>query len=87
MISSEIRKAADRAASLTQQLLAFSRKQVLRLEPIDLNAVVGETERMLRRVIGEDIELVTRLDPGLRPAPGRRRAAVSGTAQSRRQRA
>jgi PAS domain S-box-containing protein len=61
----EIQKAADRAAQLTHQLLAFSRKQVLRPEAIDLNAIVTETERMLRRVIGEDIELVTRLDPGL----------------------
>lgn len=61
----EIQKAADRAAGLTQQLLAFSRRQVLRSEALDLNLIVTETERMLRRVIGEDIEIVTRLDPTL----------------------
>jgi two-component system cell cycle sensor histidine kinase/response regulator CckA len=61
----EIQKEADRAAGLTRQLLAFSRKQVLESQVLDLNAIVTETERMLRRVIGEDIELVTRLDPEL----------------------
>jgi two-component system cell cycle sensor histidine kinase/response regulator CckA len=61
----EIQKEADRAAGLTKQLLVFSRKQVLESQVLDLNAIVAETERMLRRVIGEDIELVTRLDPEL----------------------
>jgi two-component system cell cycle sensor histidine kinase/response regulator CckA len=61
----EIQKEADRAAGLTRQLLAFSRKQVLESQVLDLNAIVTETERMLRRVIGDDIELVTRLDPEL----------------------
>ena len=56
----EIRKAADRATSLTQQLLAFSRKQVLHPELLDLNYVVSIMEKMLRRLIGENIELVTR---------------------------
>jgi PAS domain S-box-containing protein len=53
----EIRKAADRAAALTRQLLAFSRKQVLAPKVLDLNAVVSETTDMLRRLIGEDIQL------------------------------
>jgi nitrogen-specific signal transduction histidine kinase len=63
----EIIKAADRAAGLTRQLLAFSRKQVLRPALIDLNALLADTSRMLRRVIGEDIELVTKLAPDLSP--------------------
>jgi PAS domain S-box-containing protein len=61
----EIRKAAERAASLTRQLLAFSRRQVLAPRMIDLNEVVTRMETMLRRVIGEDIELVTVLGKGL----------------------
>ncbi|HLK64579.1 MAG TPA: PAS domain S-box protein [Bryobacteraceae bacterium] len=59
----EIRKAAERAAGLTQQLLAFSRKQTIAPRPLDLNNVVKDAERMLRRLIGEDIEVVTTLDP------------------------
>lgn len=61
----EIHKAADRAASLTQQLLAFSRKQILQPKVVDLNMVVADVEKMLRRLIGEDIELITHLDPNL----------------------
>ncbi|MBI4544045.1 MAG: PAS domain S-box protein, partial [Gemmatimonadetes bacterium] len=61
----EIDKASDRAASLTQQLLAFSRRQVLQPRVLDLNGVVTETEMMLRRLIGEDIELVVHRDPRL----------------------
>jgi signal transduction histidine kinase/CheY-like chemotaxis protein len=61
----EINKAGDRAASLTRQLLAFSRKQVLQLKVFDLNSVVSEMDRMLRRTIGEDIELRTTLSEGL----------------------
>ncbi|MGB8012994.1 MAG: PAS domain S-box protein [Terriglobales bacterium] len=56
-----IQQAADRAASLTRQLLAFSRKQLLELKVIDVNHVIGEMERLLRPLIGENIELVTRL--------------------------
>jgi PAS domain S-box-containing protein len=56
-----IQQAADRAATLTRQLLAFSRKQLLELKVIDVNAVVGDMERLLRPLIGENIELVTRL--------------------------
>jgi PAS domain S-box-containing protein len=53
----QIRKATDRAASLTHQLLAFSRKQVLLPRIIDLDAVVDDSVKMIRRLIGEDIEL------------------------------
>ena len=53
----EIRKAGQRAASLTRQLLAFSRKQILEPKVLDLNAIVVELEKMLRRLIGEDIRL------------------------------
>jgi PAS domain S-box-containing protein len=61
----EIKSAGTRAAALTQQLLAFSRKQVLEPRVVDLNAIVSGIARMLRRTIGEDIELVTRLAPDL----------------------
>lgn len=61
----EIQKAADRAASLIHQLLAFSRKQILQPRPLNLNDVVTDIERMLRRVIGEDIKLSTVLEPEL----------------------
>jgi PAS domain S-box-containing protein len=61
----EIQKAGERATSLTRQLLAFSRKQVLQPKVLDLNAVVGNMDSMLRRLIGEDLDLVTVLKPGL----------------------
>ena len=57
----QIRRAADRAASLTQQLLAFSRKQVLQPRVLDLNETVSSVQKMLTRVIGEDIELIANL--------------------------
>jgi len=62
----EIQKASERAASLTRQLLAFSRKQMLRPQPISLNAAVSDIEPMLRRLIGEHISLHLALDPGSR---------------------
>jgi PAS domain S-box-containing protein len=61
----EIKKAADRAASLTQQLLAFSRRQILEFKVLDLNTMVLDLDKMLRRVIGEDIELITLLGEDL----------------------
>jgi PAS domain S-box-containing protein len=63
----QIHKAGGRAASLTQQLLAFSRKQVVQPKIVDINRVVSETEKMLRRLIGEDIRLVSRPEPRLWP--------------------
>ena len=62
-----IGKAASRAASLTAQLLAFSRKQVLKPEVLSLNVVVSDLGKMLRRVIGEEIELVTELASTMPP--------------------
>jgi two-component system cell cycle sensor histidine kinase/response regulator CckA len=61
----EIRNAAERGASLTGQLLAFSRKQVLQPRVLDLNAVVRDLDKMVRRLIGEDIVVKTSLQPGL----------------------
>ncbi len=69
----EIKKAGDRAAMLTNQLLAFSRSQVLQPEVIVINDIINDTSNMLKRVIGEDIELVAilsesvgrvKVDPG-----------------------
>jgi signal transduction histidine kinase/CheY-like chemotaxis protein len=69
----EIRRAADRAADLTQQLLAFSRRQIVQPKAVDLNVVVGDTARMIERLIGDHVELVldlhddpvlTEIDPG-----------------------
>jgi two-component system, cell cycle sensor histidine kinase and response regulator CckA len=60
-----IKSAAERASALTQQLLAFSRKQVMRMRALELNAAVVEIEKMLRHVIGEDVDFVLSLDPAL----------------------
>src|SRR5437660_928497 len=61
----EIRRSAERAAGLTRQLLAFSRQQVLQPKVVDLNALVLDMDKLLRRLIGEDVELATVLDPTL----------------------
>ena len=63
----EIQKAAERATSLTRQLLAFGRRQILQPQVLDLNKVVTNMNKMLQRVIGEDIQLLTVLEPKLRP--------------------
>jgi PAS domain S-box-containing protein len=60
-----IQQAADRATTLTRQLLAFSRKQLMELKVVDVNSIVEDMERLLRPLIGEDIELATRLGPGV----------------------
>ncbi|MCX5906977.1 MAG: ATP-binding protein, partial [Deltaproteobacteria bacterium] len=63
----EIRKAAEQATSLTNQLLAFGRRQVLQPQVLDLQAIVANMHKMLRRLIGEDIDLITTADPKLWP--------------------
>ena len=63
----EIFKAGERAAALVSQLLAFSRKQVLKPDLIDLNEMVADMEKMLRPLVGEDVEIVARLAPALEP--------------------
>jgi CheY-like chemotaxis protein len=68
----EILRAAGRAADLTRQLLAFTRQQLRRVEPLDLNDVLGDLERMLRRTVGEEHEFALRLRPdGVRVAADR----------------
>ena len=61
----EIKKASDRAGGLTRQLLAFSRKQILQPRVLDLNVVVSDLDKMVRRLIGEDIDLLTLINPQL----------------------
>jgi two-component system cell cycle sensor histidine kinase/response regulator CckA len=61
----EIKKAGEHAAALTRQLLAFSRKQIIEPKVLDLNTVVSDASKMLRRLIGENIEFVTALEPEL----------------------
>ncbi|HEU4643337.1 MAG TPA: response regulator [Gemmatimonadaceae bacterium] len=83
----EIRHAAQRAAGLTGQLLAFSRKQILQPRLIDLNIVVGDMERMLTRMIGEDITLALSLAPDLwlvRADPGQLEQVVMNLAVNAR---
>jgi len=63
----EIRGAGERAASLTRQLLAFGRRQILQPQTVDLNALVAQLERLLRRLIGEDVTLVTALGDDVAP--------------------
>jgi two-component system, cell cycle sensor histidine kinase and response regulator CckA len=58
-----IQQASDRATTLTRQLLAFSRKQLLELKVVDVNAIVADMERLLRPLIGENVEFITNLTP------------------------
>jgi two-component system cell cycle sensor histidine kinase/response regulator CckA len=68
----QVNRAAERAAVLTHQLLAFSRKQLLDMRVMDLNEVITDFEIMLRRLIGENIEIVTALDPAIGTVKGDR---------------
>jgi PAS domain S-box-containing protein len=63
----QVRQASERAGRLTRQLLAYSRRQVLQPKVLDLNATARDLERMLSRVIGEDVRLATRLEERLSP--------------------
>lgn len=63
----EVHKAAQRAAGLTRQLLAFSRRQILQPRVFDVNALIADLEKLLRRTIPENIELVLKLTPDLEP--------------------
>jgi two-component system, cell cycle sensor histidine kinase and response regulator CckA len=83
----EILKAADRAAALTNQLLAFSRRQIVQLRVFDVNLALSQTEKMLRRLIGEDIELVLKLgsDAGfIKADPGHLEQAIFNLATNAR---
>ncbi|MFO8089949.1 MAG: PAS domain-containing protein [Desulfatiglandaceae bacterium] len=64
-IMEEIKEAGNRASALTHQLLAFSRKQIIQPEVVNINDPIHEMDKMLRRIIGEDIELETLLGPDL----------------------
>ena len=61
----QIKLAGERAASLTEQLLAFSRRQLIQPKILNLNEVIMDTEKMLRRLIGEDVDLLTKTEPNL----------------------
>jgi PAS domain S-box-containing protein len=83
----EIHKAGDRASILTHQLLAFSRRQILELKIVNLNDILGNLNKMLRRLIGEDIELVTKLEEDLgnvRVDPGQMEQVVMNMAVNAR---
>jgi len=63
--ATEVRKAGEKAVSLTRQLLTFSRKRIYETVPLDLNMVVGDMEKLLGRLIGEDVDLAIETDPNI----------------------
>src|SRR6185503_12381301 len=86
-LATEIVKASARASGLTRQLLAFSRKQVLKPVVLDVNGVVADMEPMLRRRLGSSVELSTVLATGLRPVladPGQMEQVVLNLAVNAR---
>ncbi|HWD00290.1 MAG TPA: PAS domain S-box protein [Candidatus Sulfopaludibacter sp.] len=83
----EILKAADRAGALTNQLLAFSRRQIMKPRVINVNSVIEQTEKMLRRLIGEDVTLSFGLKPdvgNIRADPGHVEQAIMNLAVNAR---
>jgi PAS domain S-box-containing protein len=83
----EVHKAGERAGTLTRQLLVFSRQSVLEPKVLDVNAVLADTEKMLRRLIGEDIQLSTILEPHRAPVkvdPGQLQQAIINLAVNSR---
>jgi hypothetical protein len=83
----EVLKAADRAAALTNQLLAFSRRQIVQPRVFDVNSVLSNTEKMLRRLIGEDVDLALKLNPdagNIKADPGRLEQAIFNLATNAR---
>jgi len=68
----EVLRSAERAAALTRQLLAFSRRDVLKPRPLDVNGIIGDMEDMIRRLMGEDVRVDTDLDPTLGTVMGDR---------------
>ena len=83
----EIQKAGARAAGLTRQLLAFSRKQIIEPTLLDLNVIATDMRAMLGRLIGEDVKVVLALRPRAGAGEGRSRAGRAGRDEPRRERA
>ena len=82
----EILGAGKRAADLTRQLLAFSRQQILQPRLLDVNAVIDGVAKMLRRLVGEDVELASLTGSGARDGQRRSRAGRAGPDEPRRER-
>ena len=82
----QVYKAGERAATLTRQLLAFSRKQILQVQVLDLNSLIADAEKMLSRLIGEDVQDRHRMRPDARPGQGGRGPDRADSAEPLRQR-